>query len=84
MSNTPRTDAMLTLLGLLGAVGSTSRFAEHARNLERELNEVEQQCDELATALKMAMNIMVTEIDESEFPRSFETIRAALAPRYSA
>jgi hypothetical protein len=35
MSDTPRTDAWLVKLG---AVGSTSKFAEHARQLERELN----------------------------------------------
>ena len=40
---------------------------------------LEQQCDELATALQIAMDIMVTEIDEFEFPSSFETIHTALA-----
>lgn len=64
-------------------------MGEHTHDSECELyseacgcdsrHALKQRCDELATALQIAMDIMVTEIDEFEFPSSFETIRAALA-----
>jgi hypothetical protein len=45
MSDTPRTDA---LLSSLGAAGSTARFAEHARQLERELERWKQIATQMA------------------------------------
>ena len=41
MSDTPKTDAILVQLG---ASGSTSKFAEHARAMEREATHWQRMC----------------------------------------